>query len=47
MMARNAPKMKGRLEVLEKQYPKITTRAVVCDFSNVSVLGDYRKIVDE
>jgi len=47
MMARNEQKMKGKLEVLEKRFPKITTRAVVCDFSDVCVIADYRKIVEE
>ena len=46
MVARNLPKMEARLDEIRERFPKIKTKAVVCDFGKVSTMAAYRALVD-
>lgn len=46
IMARNLVKMNKCLEEIKEKYPNVETKAVVCDFSQVCTMAEYRKIVD-
>ena len=46
IMARNLDKMNKCLEEIKKAHPAVETKAVVCDFSQVYTMADYRKIVE-
>ena len=45
IIARNLTKMSNCLQEIKKKYPQVETKAVVCDFSKVSSMAEYRKIV--
>jgi len=42
IMARNLEKMQRCLEEIKGLYPSVQTKAVVCDFSEVSNMAEYR-----
>jgi len=46
IMARNLEKMQRCLEEIKGLYPSVQTKAVVCDFSEVSTMAEYREIVE-
>jgi short-subunit dehydrogenase len=39
--------MQERCEQLKAKFPKIQTKTIVCDFSKVHLIEEYRKIFDE
>ena len=46
IMARNLSKMNNCLEEVKKKYPNVETKAVVCDFSKVCTMTEYRQVVE-
>jgi short-subunit dehydrogenase len=46
MMARNLQKMNERLDNIQKKFPNVETKAVVCDFSKQSTIEQYREIIN-
>lgn len=45
IVARNAEKMQGICDDLRKKHPSIQTKSIVCDFSKVCTIAEYREVV--
>lgn len=47
MVARNEKKMEGKIEEIKAAYPMVQCKAVVCDFSKITKMSEYRAVLDE
>jgi 5,10-methylene-tetrahydrofolate dehydrogenase/methenyl tetrahydrofolate cyclohydrolase len=47
MVARSRAKMEERLAAIKEEFPLCETKAVIADFSKMSTMAEYRRLVTE